>query len=236
MNPNLELLRKKAVVLESENERLSSKRMSELLHEIMNLRGMTPQAIEKNLPGLLEQATVQGASSGVTRAGNEGRPRDKPKTKDEPQTGHGPTEQSGLELVQETFDVDEPDRQCTACGGELDIWDGDEDEVEVIESVQRKWVVKKCRLRRYRCKCGGCVVTADGPEKLVKGGRYGLGVAVDVAIAKYVDHLPLERQVEMARRRGIALTSQTLWGQAMVLATLLAPLCVRIKDTSCLSR
>jgi transposase len=159
---NLELLRKKAVVLESENERLS-KRMSELLHENMNLRGMTPQAIEKNLPGLLEQATAGGASSGVTRPGNEGRPRDKPKTKDEPQTGHGPTDQPELELVHETFDVDEPVRQCTACGGELDIWEGAEDEVEVIESVERKWVVKKCKLTKYRCKCGGCVVTADGP-------------------------------------------------------------------------
>jgi len=214
--PNLELLRKKAVILESENERLS-KRMSELLHENMIFRGMTPQAIA-------------GASSGVTRAGNEGRPRDKPSTKDEPQTGHGPTDQPELELVHETFDVDEPDRQCTVCGDELDVWEGAEDEVEVIESVERKWVVKKCKLRKRRCKRGCCVVTADGPEKLIKGGRYGLGVAVDVAIAKYVDHLPLERQVRMARRQGARLTSQTLWDQILALATLLAPLCVRLKE------
>ncbi len=111
-----------------------------------------------------------------------------------------------------------------ACGGELDIWEGAEDEVEVIESVQRKWVIKKCKLTKYRCKCGGCVVTADGPEKLIKGGRYGLGVAVDVGIAKYVDHLPLDRQVKMARRQGIKLSSQTLWDQLMALAMVLAPL------------
>ena len=228
--PSVELLRKKASVLESENERMS-KKLVELLRENLVLKGMSPEAIEKNLPGLLEQATTKPPSSGLTRAGNEGRPRDKSKntSKGEPQKGHGPTPQPGLETIDETFDVDAADKFCTACGLPLEEWEGKEDEFEVVESVQRKWIIKKCRLKKYRCKCGGCVVTADGPDKVIKGGRYGIGVAVDSAIAKYDDSIPLTRQVKMAKREGVQLTRQTLWDQNHALATVLAPLCERIK-------
>ena len=225
--PNIELLRKKASVLESENERMS-KKLAELLRENLALKGMSAKAIDQNLPGLVQQ-TTKPSSSGVTRSGNEGRPRDKDGTNGGPQKGHGPTPQPGIETFEETFDVDEADKACTVCGGALNEWIGADDESEIIESVQRKWIIKKCRQKKYRCKCGGCVVTADGPDKLIKGGRYGLGVAVDVAIAKYQDHLPLQRQVRMGRREGVRLTTQTLWDQLYALAVVLAPLCDRIK-------
>lgn len=51
---NVDLLRTKARVLESENERLS-KRIAAVLRENLALKGMSPEAIELSLPGLLEQ-------------------------------------------------------------------------------------------------------------------------------------------------------------------------------------
>ncbi len=216
-------------MLESENERLSS-HLADVLRENLKLKGMTPEAIELNLPGLLKQAAGNASSSSVTKPGNEQRARNKnDNAPDKPQKGHGPTPQLALEAIEETFDLDDADKFCTGCGGALDEWEGAEDESEVIESVQRKWIIKKCRQKKYRCKCGGCVVTADGPDKLIKGGRYGLGVAVDAAIAKYDDSVPLSRQVKMARREGIQLTTQTLWDQLYALAVVLEPLCARIK-------
>lgn len=99
--PNVDLLRKKAAVLESENVRLSS-RLAEVLRENLKLKGMTPEAIELNLPGLLKQAAGNASSAGVTQPGSERRARDKNGDESgKPQKGHGPTPQRGLETIQE---------------------------------------------------------------------------------------------------------------------------------------
>jgi transposase len=68
------------------------------------------------------------------------------------------------------------------------------------------------------------VETALGPDKLIVGGRYSIDFAVSVAIAKYTDHLPLERQVRVMKRQGLTVDSQTLWDQINALAKWLAPL------------
>jgi transposase len=73
------------------------------------------------------------------------------------------------------------------------------------------------------CGCGGCVETAAAPPKLVPGGRYSVGFAVEVAAQKYLDHAPLERQVRIMQREGLAIDSQTLWDQLNALARVLAP-------------
>jgi transposase len=53
------------------------------------------------------------------------------------------------------------------------------------------------------------------------GGRYAPEFAVGVA--KYADHLPLERQVRMMAREGLRVDSQTLWDQIQALARHLEP-------------
>lgn len=226
--PNVALLRQKARVLESENERMSQK-LAALLSENLALKGMSPEAIAQNLPGLLEQVTAK-APSGGTRSGSERRPRNKPELgPKKPQKGHGPTPQPDLETVPETFDLDEADQVCPLCAGSLQEWAGAEDTSEIIEFVERKWIIKECIQKKYRCPNGCTVVTADGPDKLIKGGRYGVGVAVDAAIAKYDNAQPLRRQVKIAQRQGIRLTTQALWDQILALAIALAPLCERIR-------
>jgi transposase len=72
------------------------------------------------------------------------------------------------------------------------------------------------------------VETAPGPPRLTthpdrRGRRYSADFAVEVAIGKYLDHLPLERQVRMMRREGLTIDSQTLWDQIEAAATILAP-------------
>jgi transposase len=42
-----------------------------------------------------------------------------------------------------------------------------------------------------------------GPDKLVAGGRYSIDFALDVAIARFADRLPLERQVRQMARDGL---------------------------------
>ena len=76
-----------------------------------------------------------------------------------------------------------------------------------------RFVYKNHRRQKYACSCGSCIETALGPDKLVPGGRYSIDFAIYVAISKYCDHLPLERQVRMMARDGLVVTSQTLWDQ-----------------------
>jgi len=181
---NIELLRKKAEVLECENERLS-KRVGDLLREVLTLKGMGPEQVDLNLPGLLEQVT-KPKSGGLTKPGSERRANfDKEKKTREPQVGHGPTEQPELEVQEELFEVDEADKVCPVCGEKLEDWDGHEDETEVIDVVERRWVLKKATLKKCRCPRGCHVETALGPERMIKGGRYTPGVAVAAATAKY---------------------------------------------------
>ena len=65
--------------------------------------------------------------------------------------------------------------------------------------------------------------TALGPPKLIPGGRYSIGFATAVAIAKYADHMPLARQVRQMLRAGLTATTQTLWDQLFALSRHLEP-------------
>jgi len=227
--PNVDVLRTKAGLLEAENVRLS-KQLAELMRENLRLKGMSAEAIELNLPGLCQQVTA-GAdkpTSPLTRPGSEGRRRDEGRTESK-QRGHGPTEQPQLEVVQETFKVDEADKVCPECGLDLKTWEAAEDEVDVVDVVERKWVLRRCKLEKCRCPSGCAVETAIGPQKLIPGGRYTIDVALTAAVGKHIDHLPLDRQARMAKRQGLAITSQALWDQVWALSELLAPLCARIK-------
>jgi len=79
----------------------------------------------------------------------------------------------------------------------------------------------------HRTTCA-CVETTPAPLKVVPGGRYDTEFAVCVAVAKYADHLPLERQVTMMARQGLSVTSSTLWDQIEALARVLQPTAVAL--------
>jgi len=231
---NVDLLRKKARVLESENVRLSNK-IALVLRENLELKGMAPDQIALNLPALCAQAAgsdkANDKGASTTKPGNERRadaPERKPKD-NKPQTGHGPTPQPLLPVDEKTLFLDEADRICPDCGGNLEEWKGQCNELEEVTVIERSWVLTKYECQTYRCGCG-CIESAEGPEKLIPGGRYSPEVALTAAEDKYLDHTPLERQVRIARRQGALLTSQALWDQVYALATLLKPLHQRIHD------
>lgn len=57
--------------------------------------------------------------------------------------------------------------------------------------------------QKYRCRCGAEIETAMGPDKLVAGDRDSIDFALDLAIARFADRLPLERQVRQMARDGL---------------------------------
>lgn len=220
---DVERLRAAALLLEAENRRLVAQVM-ELTRRLVKAEGKDAQELQLRIAALEEQLAKRnqelfGASSEKRGSGSA---RSKPED-DGKQTGHGPREQRELPTVEKVHVLDEADKKCTSCGGELLPWDGQTEDSEEVDILERRFVVTKHRRQKYRCKCGGCVETALGPEKLFPGARYSIDWSIEVAIQKYLDHLPLERQVRIMLREGLRVESQTLWDYLERLVRLLEP-------------
>jgi transposase len=221
-----EVLRQVAQLQEVENERLRG-RLAALTRELAGLRGQDPQAALQAELALVQaqlaaaQQRLYGRSS--ERRAPEAAPGDAARAAKTPQTGHGPRVQPTLPVVEVGHALDAADRVCTACGGALTEMTGQSEDSEEIDVVAASYRVLRHRRTKYRCGCGGCVETALGPPKLVPGGRYSIDFAVSVAVAKYLDHLPLARQVRQMARAGLAIDTQTLWDQLAALARHLEP-------------
>lgn len=102
-------------------------------------------------------------------------------------------------------------------------WPGQIEDSEEISVIERRFVVTTHKRQKYRCACNAAILTAPAPQKLIEGGRYSLEFAVEVAVQKYAEHLPLDRQVRQMGRQGLVMTSQTLWDQSYALSRVLLP-------------
>jgi len=212
-----ELLRTVAKIQDAEIRRLHDK-LTAVTRELAIATKVDAATIQERL-ALLEKE-LREAHERTHHGGSERRPRteaEKPKEK-KPQTGHGPTPQPKLPIVEVDHVLDAPDMTCPSCGGELAVWAGQTEDSEEVDVVDIQYVIKKHRRQKYRCGCGGCVETALGPIKLIKGGRYSTDFAVHVAMEKYDSHLPLERQVKRMARAGLDVESQALWDQLFALS------------------
>ena len=223
---DVNLLRQAATLLEHENKRLVAK-LAELQQELLALKGGSPEQLRFQLEQL--QAALALRTKKIFGDSSEKRPSEKPARDKAAQTGHGPTEQPELRIVEETHELDEADKCCKACGGALEEWNGQFEESEEVDVIEREFVIKKHKRKKYRCACGSCIDTAMGPTKLFEGARYSIDFAIDVAIDKYADHLPLERQVRIMRRHGLETTSQTLWDQLNALYGILKPAAAQLQ-------
>jgi transposase len=158
---------------------------------------------------------------------SERRPRTKeeaPKPKEgQKKRGHGPTEQTRLPITEIVHTLDPEARVCPCCSLALPEMAGQTDDSEQVTLSERRIVLVRHRRTKYRC--GGCgfVDMATAPAPVVPGGRYSPEFAAAVAVDKYADHLPLERQVVRFARQGLDVTSQTLWDQLLAVYHLLLP-------------
>ncbi len=108
---------------------------------------------------------------------------------DELATLKGSEEELQQTVVPQLCELDEADKTCPSCGGELRPMKDQFETSEMIDVVEVS----------YR-------------------GRYSLDFAVKVAIDKYLDHIPLARQERILRRHGLVVITQTLWDQLHALA------------------
>src|SRR5439155_10226716 len=184
---DLETLRQISLLLDRENQRLITKTL-ELTAEVARLQGIpNPEQLQLAVLHDLQQRRAQvfhhdpPSSEASVRP-----PRLSP-------PGHGPRSQPTLPVVEIRHELPSEDRQCPACGGELMKMTGQADTSERITTVKLTYQVEHHVRQKYRCRCNGAVVTAPGPAQVMPGSRYAPEFGIGVAVAKYADHLPLER-------------------------------------------
>jgi transposase len=150
---------------------------------------------------------------------------EKPKAK-----GHGPTKQQRLPVTEVPHKREDAAAPCPACKQDQPEMAGQTEDSEQITIVERRVVLCVHKRHKYRCTTCGRIDTAPGPKPLVPGGRYSPESAVAVAVDKYADHLPLERQVDRFAWQGLDVTNQTLWDQLVALYPLLLPAQLKLHE------
>jgi transposase len=204
LEKDIEQLRRVALAQQVQIEQLL-RVLQKQATELASLKGNETELQEKL--ALVEQLTKQAQE--VAEQLEELDPKKRKEKKARERFGN--TEQPTLPVVEEVFPLDDADKACPSCGGELRPMDGEFETSEMIDVVEVNYRLVKVKQQKYVCRCGGCVETAPGPERATKGSRYSLDFAVKLAIDKYLDHIPLARQERILKRHGAIVTSQTLW-------------------------
>jgi len=118
-----------------------------------------------------------------------------------------------------------PDEQCTcaACGARL-VKIGEDTSEQLDYQPASLFVTEHVRFK-YACQaCEDQVVTSPLPAQPIDKGKPGPGLLAQVVTAKYADHLPLNRQVDIFARHGVDLSRQTLCDWVAATADLLEPI------------
>ena len=111
---------------------------------------------------------------------------------------------------------------CPHCGSPLRRIG--EEVSETLDYVPGRF--KVIRHVREKLSCRGCdtVIAAAAPDHAIARGRAGAGLLAHIVVAKFDDHLPLDRQAEIFARDGVTLETSTLSGGVGATAAALQPL------------
>lgn len=137
---------------------------------------------------------------------------------------HGRSMITGLPVVHETIDLDNP--ICPQCGLPLHSMPGTEDS-EVIE-VEVKAFVRTIHRKRYtgQCGCEACstIVCAPLAPKIIPKGKFGISVWSTVLLDKYLHGRPSERLLQDLSNHGLEMSPGTLAGGLHKIAPLFEPI------------
>jgi transposase len=146
-----------------------------------------------------------------------------------PRAGHGRTPLPTLLPRRRVEHVLPEDRcTCTACGARL-VKIGEETSEQLDYQPASLFITEHVRFT-YACRaCEETIVTAALPAAPIDKGRPGPGLLAQVITAKYADHVPLNRQVDIFGRHGVTLARQTLCDWVATAADVLTPVYADLK-------
>lgn len=117
---------------------------------------------------------------------------------------------------------------CDLCSAQMKPWKDQFEKPSEVDFIVPKVILLKHYWQKYRCTCGGCIKTAQGPTRLFPKARYSVGFSINVAVQKYCCQMPLDRQTPQLRRLGVDITSTTLWDNLSAMYNLLERLGERL--------
>lgn len=123
----------------------------------------------------------------------------------------------------------EEDRHCPHCDG-TQFKSMPPETSHTIEYRPGRFIRRRHLREKAACTCGGYIVTAPPPPKLIARGQYGPGFAAYLVVAKCVDSLPIYRIEKRMQRLGIPLSRSTMNDVLHSAAEVTAPLAQRIKE------
>lgn len=139
-----------------------------------------------------------------------------------------------LPRVSIEHDISKEQSTCTSCQNSKLKYIG-EVVTEQLEHIPEKFYVIKHKRYKYACPCcNGNVVVADMPPQPIDKGLPGPGLLSEVLINKFMDSLPLYRQIQRFKTHGIDLASSTLSDWVAQSAFLLEPLVHAMKEDALL--
>jgi transposase len=133
-------------------------------------------------------------------------------------------------LIERRIDFEKaPD--CKCCSGQMKD-SGMTENSEFLTVIPAQHLVIRQMRCIYRCdKCHGSLVTAPSPPRINPGSSYSDEMAIDVALSKYCDLIPVERYCAIAGRNGLEdLPPQSLIDQTHVVADFVEGASNKVKD------
>jgi transposase len=124
------------------------------------------------------------------------------------------------------YDLPEADQSCTECHERLRRIG--EEVSERLEYVPAQLTVVEEVCAKYACAC--TVKTAPKPSQPIAKSTASPSLLAQVAVSKFADHQPLNRQQKIFARHGVELSRQTMSGWMRSCAELLAPLYERLQQ------
>jgi len=118
---------------------------------------------------------------------------------------------SHLQTQEQVMELPKDEQVCPTCSLPLVAMTDTEDSEQVVIDV--KAYRRVIRRRRYRktCTCPGCLTTtAPTPAKLIPKSLFDTSVWVDVLVAKYFNHQPIERLLASWALIGLNLAPSTV--------------------------
>jgi transposase len=201
----IQSLSEKVISLEEENARLK-----ELLQAQLDHRFGKSSERSDNQTG--ETTNGKQVSQTVTVAAHTRRKKTKGKLLS---TEH-------LPRFQKTYDLEEHEKSCATCQGNLHLIK--RSTTEQLEIIPCRYCVVEHIQLIYGCRSCNTVTTSPKPLAPLPKAIAGASMLADVVISKYQAHLPLYRQSKMMKQDGLLIPDNTLGNWVIKLGMALEPL------------
>ena len=217
------------LIAQLESEQARREKTEHLLRQLLAARsGRSSERLSEEQLALFEAEWKAQRAETESPAANDDKKDDPPATPGDTPKGNprGRRPIPGhLQRERIVHDLAESEKHCKAC--DKDMRRIGEEVSERYEYIPAQMLVIEDVCIKYACAC--TVTTAPKPPQPIEKSTAGASLLTQVIVAKYADHLPLNRQEKMFLRLGVELPRQTLCGWMGQAAELLNPLYERAK-------